>query len=301
MSTLEHNAGTITSDASPSRGSVAPLIRLENVNKTFGDQRVLKDYCLDVAPAQTLVIMGPSGCGKSVTLKHIVGLLKPDSGRILFDGAPIEHLSEPELAPVRLQVGLLFQMSALFDSMTVFENIEFPLLEHTKLSAEERAEKIRRALETVDIVGAEAKLPSQLSGGQKKRVALARAIVLNPRVVLYDEPTTGLDPVRSDGINELIIKLRREMGVTNIVVTHDLVSARKVADRVVMMLEGKIVATGTFDEVASSPDERVQHFLAGKYVKADDADEQRLAREAARANGKKRKSLYAAAEEGNDQ
>jgi phospholipid/cholesterol/gamma-HCH transport system ATP-binding protein len=293
-------SGAIRPDASASTGGVAPLIRLENVNKTFGDQRVLKDYCLDVAPAQTLVIMGPSGCGKSVTLKHIVGLLKPDTGRIFFDGEPIETLSEPELAPVRLQIGLLFQMSALFDSMSVFENIEFPLLEHTKLTADERAEKIRRALETVDIVGAEAKLPSQLSGGQKKRVALARAIVLNPRVVLYDEPTTGLDPVRSDGINELIIKLRREMGVTNIVVTHDLVSARKVADRVVMMLEGKIVATGTFDEVAASPDERVQHFLAGKYVKADDADEQRLAREAARASSGK-KSLYAAAEEGNDQ
>jgi phospholipid/cholesterol/gamma-HCH transport system ATP-binding protein len=175
--------------------------------------------------------------------------------------------------------------------MSVFENIEFPLLEHTKLSARERSDKIRRALATVDIEGAELKLPSQLSGGQKKRVALARAIVLGPRVVLYDEPTTGLDPVRADGINELIIKLKKEMGVTNVVVTHDLVSARKVADRVVMMLNGRIMATGTFDEVAASPDERVQHFLAGKYVKADDADEQRLAKEADR----KRKSVFDAA------
>ncbi len=263
-----------------------PIIRLEGVNKTFGDQRVLRDFNLDVAPAQTLVIMGPSGCGKSVTLKHIVGLLKPDSGTICFDGRRIDQLSEAELIPVRLQIGLLFQMSALFDSMTVFENVEYPLLEHTRLSKQERAERIRRALATVDIVSAEEKLPSQLSGGQKKRVALARAIVLGPRVVLYDEPTTGLDPVRSDGINELIIKLKREMGVTNVVVTHDLVSARKVADRVVMMLEGKIMATGTFDEVAASPDERVQHFLAGKYRRDDDADELRLEREALRRKGR---------------
>ncbi|MEI7657584.1 MAG: ABC transporter ATP-binding protein [Phycisphaerae bacterium] len=263
-----------------------PIIRLEGVNKTFGDQRVLRDFNLDVAPAQTLVIMGPSGCGKSVTLKHIVGLLKPDSGTISFDGRRIDHLGESDLIPIRLQIGLLFQMSALFDSMTVFENVEYPLLEHTRLSKEERAERIRRALSTVDIVNAEEKLPSQLSGGQKKRVALARAIVLGPRVVLYDEPTTGLDPVRSDGINELIIKLKREMGVTNVVVTHDLVSARKVADRVVMMLEGKIMATGTFDEVAASPDERVQHFLAGKYVRDDDADELRLEREAIKRKGR---------------
>jgi phospholipid/cholesterol/gamma-HCH transport system ATP-binding protein len=284
----EHKAG-IAGNVGGS--AAAPLIRLEHVNKTFGEQKVLDDYCLDIAPAQTLVIMGPSGCGKSVTLKHIVGLLKPDTGRIFFDGTRTDHLSEPELIPIRLQIGLLFQMSALFDSMSVFENIEFPLLEHTKLSAKERAEKISQALATVDIVGAEQKLPSQLSGGQKKRVALARAIVLGPRVVLYDEPTTGLDPVRSDGINELIIKLKKEMGVTNVVVTHDLVSARKVADRVVMMLGGRIVATGTFDEVAASPDERVQHFLAGKYVKADDADELRLAQEAER----KRKSIFDAA------
>lgn len=285
----EESGGTETCDAGAT--SAAPLIRLEHVNKTFGEQKVLDDFCLDIAPAQTLVVMGPSGCGKSVTLKHIVGLLKPDTGRIYFDGTRTDHLSESQLIPVRLQIGLLFQMSALFDSMTVFENIEFPLLEHTKLSASERAEKIHHALATVDIVGAEQKLPSQLSGGQKKRVALARAIVLGPRVVLYDEPTTGLDPVRSDGINELIIKLKNEMGVTNVVVTHDLVSARKVADRVVMMLGGRIVATGTFDDVAASPDERVQHFLAGKYVKADDADELRLAQAAER----KRKSIFDAA------
>lgn len=277
---------SVPSNHPQASAQAGPIIRLEGVNKTFGDQRVLRDFNLDVEPARTLVIMGPSGCGKSVTLKHIVGLLKPDSGTVSFDGRRIDQLGEADLIPVRLQIGLLFQMSALFDSMTVFENVEYPLLEHTRLSKEERAERIHRALATVDIVNAEEKLPSQLSGGQKKRVALARAIVLGPRVVLYDEPTTGLDPVRSDGINELIIKLKREMGVTNVVVTHDLVSARKVADRVVMMLEGRIMATGTFEEVAASPDERVQHFLAGKYVRDDDADELRLEREAQKRKGR---------------
>jgi phospholipid/cholesterol/gamma-HCH transport system ATP-binding protein len=267
---IQHDAPTSLIQSDPALGrriEGAPLIRLSNVSKTFGSQVVLDRYSLDVQPAKTLVIMGPSGCGKSVTLKHIIGLLRPDFGEIYFDGQRTDNLSEQSLIPVRLQIGLLFQMSALFDSMSVAENIEFPLIEHTRMSAVERAESIRRALITVDLDGAQQKLPSQLSGGQKKRVALARAIVLNPRVVLYDEPTTGLDPVRSDGINELIIKLKRELGVTNVVVTHDLTSARKVADRVVMMLNGRIVADGTFEEVAASP---------------DDADEARLLAESAR-------------------
>jgi len=253
---------------------------MRNVSKSFGEQLVLDDFCLEVPAAKTTVIMGPSGCGKSVALKHIVGLLKPDSGEIFFDGHRIDQLSEDELAPIRLQIGLLFQMSALFDSMTVAENLEFPLIEHTRLTPKERAAKIADALATVDLAGAQPKLPAQLSGGQRKRVALARAIVLRPRVVLYDEPTTGLDPVRADGINELIIKLNKSLGVTNVVVTHDLISAQKVSDRVVMMLSGKIVAEGTYEEVANNPDERVQHFLAGKYFREDDADDQRLEQEA---------------------
>lgn len=273
------------------------MLALRHVNKRFGSQVVLDDFCLEVAPSQTLVIMGPSGCGKSVTLKHMVGLLRPDSGEVYFEGTRIDKLSEEALKATRLQIGLLFQMSALFDSMSVFENIEFPLIEHTALSKVQRAERIAQALRTVDLDGAQDKLPSELSGGQRKRVALARAIVLSPRVVLFDEPTTGLDPVRADGINELILKLRRELAVTNIVVTHDLVSARKVADRVVMMLNGKIVATGTFDEVAASPDERVQHFLAGKYVKADDADEQRLMQRASRATRGLREAVEAISKE----
>src|ERR1043165_4653921 len=161
-------------------------------------------------------------------------------------------------------------MSALFDSMTVEENIAFPLVEHTSLNARERKDRIAHALETVDMSGVERKLPSQLSGGQRKRVALARAIVLQPRVVLYDEPTTGLDPIRSDGINELIIKLRRAMGVTSIVVTHDLVSAAKVSDRVVMLLGGKVAADGRYADLERSRDAHVRHFVSGHYEKDED-------------------------------
>lgn len=249
-----------------------PIIELRGVHKAFGTQVVLDGISLAIQPAQTTVVMGPSGCGKSVMLKHFMGLLHPDRGEVRFDGQRIDQLDEDQLQPVRLQMGLVFQMGALFDSMTVEENIAFPLIEHTRLSRAERSERIAQALETVDLAGVQPKLPSQLSGGQKKRVAIARALVLRPRVILFDEPTTGLDPIRSDGINELILKLRREMGVTNVVVTHDLVSARKIADRVIMLLGGRIAADGTYDSLASHPDQRVQHFLSGVYDKADEAD-----------------------------
>jgi phospholipid/cholesterol/gamma-HCH transport system ATP-binding protein len=241
------------------------------VRKSFGPQIVLDGVDLRIQRARTTVVMGPSGCGKSVMLKHIVGLLRPDAGEVWYEDKRVDTRSETELFPIRLEVSLVFQMGALFDSMSVMENIEFPLLEQTRLSPAQRHARVREALETVDLSGVEEKLPSQLSGGQKKRVALARAIVLRPKVVLYDEPTTGLDPIRSDGINELIIKLQRTMQVTNIVVTHDLTSARKVADRVVMLLGGKVAADGTFEELERSPDRRVQHFLKGQYDRSDDA------------------------------
>jgi len=256
--------------ARPGSGARTPIIRLVGVHKSFGPQRVLDGVDLDIHPGETTVIMGPSGCGKSVMLKHIVGLLRPDAGEVHFDGRRIDQLKERDLIPIRLQIGLLFQMSALFDSMTVADNIAFPLVEHTTLSATERRDRVARALETVDLAGAEEKLPSQLSGGQRKRVGLARAIVLSPRVVLYDEPTTGLDPIRSDGINNLVIKLRESMGVTSLVVTHDLVSARKVADRVVMLLGGRIAADGVYDDLEHHPDERVRHFVTGTYAKDDE-------------------------------
>jgi len=256
------------------------VVRLEEVRKSFGPQVVLDGVTLDIQAARTTVVMGPSGCGKSVMLKHIIGLLRPDSGKVFYNGRRTDTLSESEMAPVRTEIGLLFQMGALFDSMTVEDNIAFPLIEHTRLSRDERREKVLQALRTVDLEGVERKLPSQLSGGQRKRVALARAIVLRPKVVLYDEPTTGLDPVRSDGINELIIKLKGELGVTNVVVTHDLTSARKVADRVVMLLGGRIAADGAFDELADSPDDRVRHFIEGKYDRGDAALSEARRREA---------------------
>jgi phospholipid/cholesterol/gamma-HCH transport system ATP-binding protein len=246
------------------------IVRLEGISKQFGSQLVLDDVSLDFEEARTTVVMGPSGCGKSVTLKHIVGLLKPDAGEVFYDGRPLSALSERELAPVRLQVGLVFQMGALFDSLSVRDNIAFPLEEHTRLSRKERDHRVEEALATVDMAGSGHKLPAQLSGGQKKRIAIARALVLRPRVMLFDEPTTGLDPIRSDGINSLIRKLQREFGVTNIVVTHDLVSAQRVADRVVMLLGGKVAADGSWDQLAHSTDARIQHFLTGTYERIDD-------------------------------
>lgn len=259
----EQQAGPAANGGVPGSG---PIIRLAGVRKSFGAQVVLDGIDLDIEPAKTTVIMGPSGCGKSVTLKHMVGLLRPDAGEVYFRGRRVDTLREREWLPIRLEIGLLFQMGALFDSMTVLENVCFPLRENTDLSASARVERAHEALEVVDMLGYDDRLPAQLSGGQRKRVALARAIVLRPSVVLYDEPTTGLDPVRSDGINQLILKLQRTMGVTNVVVTHDLTSARTVADRVVMLLGGRIAADGTMAALARSPDRRVQHFLTGTYV-----------------------------------
>lgn len=258
-------------DAAPGEAHVvAPIIRLVDLHKSFGALRVLEGMTLDIPRGKTTVILGPSGCGKSVALKHIVGLLQPDRGEVYFEDARVDRLSERELREIRLQIGFLFQMGALFDSMTTEENIAFPLIEHTRLSAAQRRERIAQALEHVDLAGVEQRLPSQLSGGQRKRVALARAIVLEPRVVLYDEPTTGLDPIRGDGIDQLVIALQRKLGMTSVVVTHDLVSARKIADRVVMLLGGKIAAAGTFAELEASSDPRVQQFLRGQYRREDE-------------------------------
>jgi phospholipid/cholesterol/gamma-HCH transport system ATP-binding protein len=257
-----------------------PILRLVKVYKAFGRQVVLNGLDLDIPAGKTTVVLGPSGCGKSVMLKHIVGLLHPDRGEVFFQYQDptnssvrerrIDTLNERQFKDIRLQISLVFQMSALFDSMTVEENLAFPLIEHTTLAPSQRRERIAIALKTVDLDGVQPKLPSELSGGQKKRVALARAIVLNPRVILFDEPTTGLDPVRADGINELIIKLRDEMKVTNLVVTHDLVSARKVADTAIMLLGGKVAAKGPMSALETSPDTRVQNFLIGRYEKNDD-------------------------------
>lgn len=261
----------VRTDPVPPTPSTEAIIRLAGVHKRFGRQVVLDGVDLDIPPRQTTVVLGPSGSGKSVMLKHMVGLLRPDEGQVFFDGQRIDHLRDRDLRLVRLQIGFLFQLGALFDSDTVAENVAFPLIEHTRLSPTERRERVREALRRVDLAGMEDKLPSQLSGGQRKRVALARAIVLQPRVILYDEPTTGLDPVLSDGIDQLVVRMKRELGVTGIVVTHDLNSARKVADRVVMLMHGRIAAQGAFADLEACPDPAVQRFLLGRYGPEDES------------------------------
>lgn len=245
------------------------IVRLNDVYKSFGRLHVLRGISLEFPTGQTTVVLGPSGCGKSVMLKHIVGLLRPDWGQVWFDNHRVDNLSETRLGAYRRQVGFLFQQGALFDSMSVGDNVAFPLLEHTKQSPEERKKRVLQVLTMVGLADTINKMPVDLSGGQRKRVALARAVVLEPKVILYDEPTTGLDPIRSDVINELILKLQRELRITSIVVTHDLASAFKVADLTVMLHEGKVVFQGTPDQLRASDDPTVQRFLRGE---ASDAE-----------------------------
>ncbi len=246
------------------QSSPRPLIELKNVSKSFGWLNVLAGVSLSIEAGESLVIIGASGTGKSVLLKHIVGLLKPDSGEIWFDGNRIDTLSERPLMEIRQRIGFLFQMGALFDSLNVADNIAFPLREHTRKTEAEIKQIVADKLRRVGLSGIELKLPTELSGGMKKRVALARAIALDPEVILYDEPTTGLDPVRSDVINQLIIKLGRELKVTSITVTHDMQSAFKVGDRIVMLHEGKIIAQGTPQEIQASDNPIVRQFISGE-------------------------------------
>ncbi|MFN4242268.1 MAG: ABC transporter ATP-binding protein [Tepidisphaerales bacterium] len=247
------------------------LIELKQLRKRFGPLIVLDGVSLSIEAGQSVVILGASGSGKSVLLKHIVGLLKPDAGEVWFDGLRIDTLPERRLMEVRKRFGFLFQMGALFDSMTVADNVAFPLREHTSLSKTEIDEIVRYKLTMVGLPDVGPKMPAELSGGQRKRVALARAIALDPEVIVYDEPTTGLDPIRSDVINELILKLQRELKVTSIVVTHDMNSAMKVGQRLVMLHEGRIIEDGPPEVFRNARNDIVRRFVAGE------ADERELA------------------------
>ena len=248
---------------------VAATVELRGLRKAFGKLEVLRGIDLTFRPGETTVILGPSGTGKSVLLKLLVGLLRPDAGEVWFDGERIDRLGESRLAPVRRRIGYLFQQGALFDSLSVFENVAFPMREAGFRDDASVARDVRRALRLVGLEELVERMPGQLSGGQQKRVALARAIVLRPELVLYDEPTTGLDPIRADLINELILRLQKSLRVTGIVVTHDLASAFKVADRMIMLHEGRIVLDGTPQAFRESEHPIVGRFLRGEASQED--------------------------------
>jgi len=242
----------------------ASLLSLRNLHKRFGKLVVLNGVSLEIEEGKTIVILGPSGTGKSVLLKHIVGLLRPDKGEVWFDGKRIDDQPERNLTDYRKNFGFLFQMGALFDSLNNLDNVAFPLVEHSTFDKEKIPELAQEKLRMVGLPEVGKKMPGELSGGQRKRVALARAIAMGPRVILYDEPTTGLDPIRSDVINELILKLQRELNVTSIVVTHDMNGAFKVADRMVLLTDGKVRFDGTPEEIRTTDDEIVRQFIAGE-------------------------------------
>lgn len=245
------------------------LISIRNLHKRLGRQEVLRGVDLDVAKGETLVVIGRSGGGKSVLLKHIIGLLKPTSGELIVEGQDIVGLSERKLGAVRKKVGILFQGAALFDSMTVADNIAFPLKEAGLKDRHLMAKKVAEALEMVDLSGEQRKMPENLSGGMKKRVGLARAIVNSPACMLYDEPTTGLDPIVADSINRLIRRLQKRLHVTSIVVTHDMNSAFHVADQIAYLHEGQIYFKGTPQELKANSDPVVQDFILGRSGETD--------------------------------
>jgi len=239
------------------------MIEIRGLTKAFGAKSVLEGVDLDVESGETVVVLGPSGTGKSVLLKHILGLLEPDAGSIKVDGVEIVGLGEDALDEVRKRFGMLFQGAALFDSMTVEENVALPLRVHTKMRSTEIAARVKERLEWVGLKDVEGLKPASLSGGMRKRVGLARAIVMDPAFILYDEPTTGLDPIMADVIDDLIRSMQRRLGGTSIVVTHDLRSAFTVGDRIAMLVRGRIIHVGTVDEVKNSRDPMVRQFIEG--------------------------------------
>ena len=239
------------------------MIEVRDLKKKLGANQVLDGVSFRIEPGESVVIIGRSGGGKSVLLKHLIGLMQSDSGQVLIAGEDISRMNERQLLPVRHRFGMLFQGAALFDSMTVAENVSFPLRREKKLTAGEIAKKVAAVLDVVELTGAENKKPSELSGGMRKRVGLARAIIYEPEIVLYDEPTTGLDPVVSDSIDQLMLRVRDRLKVTTVVVTHDMRSARRVGQRILMLHEKRIYATGTAAEIFNSTDPVVSRFING--------------------------------------
>ncbi len=253
---------TKKSTTQEAQGSVNPEpLVVTGLDKSFGSQKVLNGVDLTAERGQTVVVLGRSGTGKSVLLKLIVGLLQPDSGSIRINGQEIVGLDLDGLNEIRQKIGFLFQQAALYDSLTVAENVAFPLDRHTKLSDGERREKVRSLLASVGMEHDLTKMPSDISGGMQKRVGLARALALDPEILLFDEPTSGLDPITAAEIGELIVKLKKERNLTSVVVTHDVHGAKSFADRVVLLREGKVVIDGPFPELEQSPDPFVVQFL----------------------------------------
>ena len=249
------------------------IVDVESLSVTFGNQEVLKDITLRIPPGQTLALLGESGCGKTVLMKSIIGLVKPTCGKIEFDGENIDQLTARQLSRMRLRYGFIFQNAALFDSMTIGQNVAFPLRQHGRFSDNQIREMVLSRLSEVGLPDSVVfKKPAELSGGMRKRVGLARALIMNPELIMYDEPTTGLDPIMSDVINELILRTRSRNPVTSIVVTHDMHTARKVADRVVMLIprqrldpgENQVIFDGSVKELETCRDRRVQQFVNGE-------------------------------------
>ncbi len=247
------------------------MIRLIDVHKSFGSKVVLDGFTLDVPEGETVVIIGYSGSGKSVAIKHIVGLLEPDSGQVWVDGLEVEKLSRKELYKLRARVGYVFQFAALFDSFTVADNVAMGLRKQGELTESEIADRVHEALALVDLEDVPDKFPAELSGGMRKRVGIARAIATRPKYILYDEPTTGLDPVTSAVIDQLMIRLRERLGVTGVVITHDMKSAYSVGTRIAMLYEGKVRQCGTVDEIQHTTDPVVRQFIEGRPTLEADA------------------------------
>jgi phospholipid/cholesterol/gamma-HCH transport system ATP-binding protein len=245
------------------------LIQVRNLRQSIGNQEILRGVDLDVPRGETVVLLGQSGGGKSVFLRHLIGLMRPLSGSIKIEGEEIAHLDERQLEPVRRKIGMLFQDGALFDSMTVFENVAFPLRERGERDEKIIRNKVAYALELVSLQGQEQKMPVNLSGGMRKRASLARAIISEPSCILYDEPTAGLDPIVSDTINRLIRRLQSQLRVTSIVVTHDMISTNHIADRVALLREGRIHFDGTLNQLHSSSDPLITDFIKGRSHEID--------------------------------